>query len=622
MSDSRFQRRPAASPVNPATSPASTPAVQPAPMTAEAKLDGKGKPMSKALEAYIARHDELDQIDIRMTARALRCVENQDNDPTKWKMPNGSNFWFKPNTQGWKDLNNDTGGQGSVKLVRVLKEFATAKEAMGWLSEHFTEDGKIRPGVQVDASVFAPREEKQFRAAGNYERYISEVMEYLSGERGIPPSLLRQEIKAGRLYATRRDVSRDRGALEQHNDRLSQAEADALAKGESVPDSAGVPIDAPVVDASSPANRGKPQYNRDSEDWKTHCAFISRTAGELRCVEKSGFKGTMPGSQSDEDVTYTVPHQKPIAERLLAMVEAAVDCQSYSALFPGRITSSTNGAYRFSLHFKLALQALTWPGFGVRLGFDSDEAGDLAAQRVFNAFYASKAIAHRYKLDVQDVEEWFISGHLKVDPDASPHTLFFGNGQGFASGLPVHVKEIDRWTDEAGKPHIKKRWVITEKTTEPTVIVRVNMPVGPFEKAGETLNFKVTAQSYAYVVNELDVRRDRPTHAKDWNEELLRLGSAYVRDYERCAEEGFTRAPKLPPDMEAMRDRSPMVIEAKAAIARPAPAAPSPAPASSVPEVSGPAPSRFQQRQKAVASSPNPPSSPQADGPARRFRRP
>lgn len=571
--------------------------------------------MSKALEAWLLRRDELDCIDIRQVARAMGCVENQDNDPTKWKMPNGSNFWFKQHSQGWMDLNNSQGGQGAVRLLKQALGLEDDKSAMAWLSERFTDDGKIRPGVQADPSVFAPREEKQFRASGSYEEYIDEVMQYLAGERGIPPALLRSEIKAGRLYATRRDVSHDQAAIKNLEATVAE-ESDVQG---------ALPLVAPVVGA----HQGK-SYNNNPDDWKTHCAFISRTAGELRCVEKSGFKGTMPGSQSDEDVAYTVPHQKSVAERLTALVEAAVDCQSYSALLPGRITSSTNGAYRFTLHLRVVLEALSQPGFGARLAFDADEAGDIASQKVFNALYASKAIAHRYQLDVQDVEEWFLSGHLNVQPDASPHTLFFGNGQGFATGLPVLVKEVDKWTDDQGKPHIKTKWVPTDKIADPTVIVRVNMPIGPFEKGGETLSFKVSPAAYGYVVNELDVRRDRPLHGKDWNEELLRLGSSYVRDYERCAEEGFKRVPALPADMEVMRDRSPIVITSQPGVNRAAASAPPlaknpPVEASSgvsskkVPPGDRP---RFQRTSGVTPADPVSDSPPQDRGPARRFHRP
>lgn len=501
--------------------------------------------MSKALEAHIARRELLNTIDIRLVARAMSGVENQDGDPTKWKLPNGSNFWFKPHTQGWKDLNQDQGGQGPVRLVRHVYGFEREREAMDWLSERFTEEGGLREGVTADATFFAPREEKVFRAPSPSERNTQEVVDYLVGERGIPPSLVLAEIKAGRLYATRRDVSHDKVGVHEVDE-----------NGELI---------------EEPASTG-PGHARDPsrEEWKTHCAFVSRTAGELRCVEKDGFKGTVPGSQSDSS-GYSVPHQKAVAERLVAVVEAAVDAQSYNALFPGRYTLSTNGAYRFALHFKTALEALARPGFGFRLAFDADDAGDLAAQRVFNAFYASKAIAHHFQLDVEDVEAWFINGDLKVDPDVSPHTLFFGNGTGYADALPVHAKHVDKWTDEEGKPHIKTRWEPSGEQSKPSVIVRVATPVGPFEKAGEVKKFQVSPRMYEYVVNDLDVRRDRPMHAKDWNDELRRLGVAYVRDYERCAAAGFKQMPVLPPVLEALRDRTPIVI------------APPPAPSSPLP---------------------------------------
>lgn len=646
-----FQRRASSDSAEPQPADSQPPAAAPASphsgsgpaLDADGKprLDSKGQPMSKALAAYIDRREQLDSISIREVARVMGCVEFHDNDPTKWKMPNGSNFWFKPDTEGWKDLNNDQGGQGAVKLVRWVMGFEKEREVLDWLSEHFTKDGKLREGVTVVAGTYKPPEEKLFRAPANYEQYTDEVLDYLVGERGIPPSLVRAEIKAGRLYATRRDVARDKTVLAQAEEAAEEAMIAAFdpaapegsASAVDVPAGLG-PIEAPVVAAPAEGEKKSPgqwgNRNRDAEDWKTHCAFISRTAGELRCVEKDGFKGTVPGSQSDSS-GYSVPHQKKIAERIIAQVEAAVDAQSYSALFPGRYTISTNGAYRFTLHFRTALETLSRPGFANRLAFDADAAGDLAAQRVFNAFYASKAIAHHYKLEVSDVEEWFLSGQLKVDPDNSPHTLFFGSDSGYAEKFPVHARVIDKWTDDDGKPHIKTRWEPTEEMSAPLVVVRISQPVGPFEKSGQVLRFKVSPKMYDYVVNDLDVRRDRPKHSKDWNEELLRLGVSYVREYERCAANGFEEVPKLPPDMEIMRSRAPLPVNYHRENPTEAPASQASAPTASrleptpvteaVQAVQGSRP-RFQRTTASQGPTSSPAQEAPVRGPERRFRRP
>lgn len=563
---------------------------------------------------YIELRDMLKkELDIRQVAAVMGGVDRQDGDPTKWKLPNGSNFWFKPNTQGWKDLNQDQGGQGAVALVaHTLDDINDEEEAVLWLKERFVgPNGKLIEGVSVDpATTFVASEKAPFMAPINHSLYIDEVADYLIGERGIPPSLIREEIAAGRLYATRRDVSLKENAPEEFDD------------------------EGNLIERQVASNQ------RGMGDYKTHCVFVSRTAGELRCVEKNGFKGTAPGSQSDSS-GYNLPHQKTVAERLICLTEAAVDAQAYRALFPGRYVISTNGAYRFGLHFSQALEALTRDGFGLRLGFDADNAGDQAAQKVFNAFYASKALAHHYrdhpmKLSEEDFEDWFLDGSLSPDVDLSPHTLFFGNGTGFVGNLPVHAKRVESWTDGDGKKHITTHWDPTGEVSNPLVVVRVQKPVGPFtqDDVGKTLRFRVSAKMYAYVVNDLDIRRDRPMHAKDWDDELLRLGVAYVRDYERCANEGWKTVPALPAPLAALRNRAPIELTplppppapatppapAAASVATPVAAAPTPAPAPAAPTPSPDAGRRFQ-RSSAPVAAPAPAPESEARPTERRFRR-
>jgi hypothetical protein len=262
---------------------------------------------------------------------------------------------------------------------------------------------------------------------------------------------------------------------------------------------------------------------------------------------------------------------------------------------------------------------------------------------VFNAFYASKALAHHYKQDAEDFEDWFLEGALTPVVDLSPHTLFFGTGAGFVGALPVHAKRVEQWTDEAGKKHITTHWDPTGEVSNPMVVVQVNNAVGPFtqDQVGKTLRFRVSPKMYEYVVNELDIRRDRPMHAKDWDDELLRLGAAYVRDYERCAAAGWKEVPTLPADLAALKDRHPVetaplpplpmperpgpsaAVPAAPAASTPSPVLPAPSPSPmAAPAPSAPVPSaetarpRFQR-----PGAPVPAPAEEVRPPERRFRR-
>lgn len=460
---------------------------------------------SPSLAAFKKRCERLDEIDIDEVLRALDADPNQDHDKTKWKLPNGNNLWHKRNTQHWKDLNEDRGGTGGVRLVAHalgLKPGAAAK----WLEERFLDaEGNIRASAIVSSEALAKGEAAagEFRAPRRDDRDLPAVIEYLTGQRGIPPSLIASEVARGYLYATSR--ARD--------------------------------MDLP------------------KEEWVyvPHCVFASRAASELRSVEPDGFKGTAPGSESNSS-GYKVPYAASVKEPLLCMVEAGVDALSYRALFPGRFTTSTNGAGRFEFQFGMVLEALDIEGFGVRLAFDADAAGDVAAQKIFNALYASKAIASRAGVPAGVVEDWFLDRTLSTSPGHSPHELFYGSDLGLPETLPVY-----KCRKEKVNGKMKEIWEPDGSVSRPLIAISVSRRVPELEKLGfgpgSTLSMHPTPQGTRYVEETLGVRRDRPVRTKDWNEELLRLGSAFVVDYERCAKDDFAAGavPALPQELEALR---------------------------------------------------------------------
>ncbi len=459
-----------------------------------------------ALARFIARCDAVDAIDIRVVLAAAGATPNEDRSPDKWKLPSGSNLWIKKNTQGWKDLNTDIGGQGAMRLVAHLLGLSASepRPALKWLETRFLKDGVIVAEALPTSGAAAVEDTTGhgFRPPPRMDLALDDVRHYLTHDRAIPPSLVESEIASGRVYATRR-----RADLE---DNLSE--------------------------------------------WQAHCVFSSSGAAELRSVVKDGFKGTAGGSACDSS-GYRVPAATRVSERLMGLVEASVDALSYRAIFPGRLAFSTNGAGRYLLQLRLTLECLD-SGYGVRVALDADPAGDLGSQHLFNAIYVAQAVSRRLGIDPQEAEDWLMTRALEVTPTPSPHHLFFGLGRPWSQTAPCYEVAQDAVST-------KEVWRPSGAEAPLQIPVRIARPVGPF-KAGQSFDLPVTAHGYAFVTQKMNIRRDRPVGVKDWNEVLCMLGSAYVRDYEDAAANDFRRLPDLPPDLAAMRQSSTLAQPAPA----------------------------------------------------------
>lgn len=464
-----------------------------------APADPARRPDSSARqEARKKLREELSQVELTLVLEALGADPRQDGDPNKWKIAGFGNILVKG--QSWKNANTERKGYGGVYLVHQALSLDSDAKAIEWMVEHFGET--VSDDIRAAASGWTGP--KDFSPPDAYPDAAEEVRRYLTVERGLPSSLIGEELAAGRIYASHPLDRQER------------------------------PIRSIV-----------------------HCVFVSSAAAEIRGTEPDGFKGCCTGSQTDLS-GYRVGHVQAVGETLVALTEAAIDALSYRVLWPGRFTVSTNGAGRFLLQFKLAVESVSY-GYGVRMAFDADDAGDLAAQRLFNAFYVRQALSHRLKVDVDTVEEWILEGLLEVLPENSPHELFLARvlKNGWSDALPVHHGSLK--VDADGKPHMVWEPADPMETAAPTIRIKATKDLHPQLRRG-VQTMTVSAKAYDYITQSLNVRRDRPTHAKDWNEELRGLGSAYLLDYESCAKAGFQRLPELPPALAAVRAPAPRMF--------------------------------------------------------------
>ena len=422
----------------------------------------------------------------------LGAEPNQDNDKNKWKIPGLGNIITKG--QKWQNVQTifDKGFGGIDLVCHALgfgKEGGGRMKGLAWMQKEFGEE--FGDDLLADDLDSAP---KDFTPPERFPEISGKVLDYLVQKRGLPSSLVEAEIKSGKIYG------------------------------------------------SHPWNDRKQQYLT----FITRCVFLGQASAELRDTDPDGFKGCCDGSQTDAS-GYQVRPAEGAPEYIMALTEAAIDALSYRAMFPGRFVMSTNGAGRFLLQFRVALEAVE-KGVGVRLALDADMAGDLGAQRVFNAFYVRKALSHHLKVSEATVETWLLEGDLRIEVDQSPHHLFFNSG--WQPSLKVNEAEI---LDGEGDEGARTLWKETNEEARPSIRLRVIKDLHERLQRGST-TLTVGEKGFNYVIETLNLRRDRPQMAKDWNEVLKKLGAGYAQQYDSCSRAGFDKGlPALPPVLEALR---------------------------------------------------------------------
>lgn len=293
--------------------------------------------------------------------------------------------------------------------------------------------------------------------------------------------------------------------------------------------------------------------------------FLGQSSAEIREITPDGFKGCAPGSDP-ENSCFHVAHYDHAEENILAIQEAAVDSLSYAALYPGRYSVSTNGVGRFPLQYRLTLEAMD-SQYGVRLAFDADQAGDLGAQHVFNGIFARIMLSRRLDVPYETVDQWILSGAVDVTPVPSPHQMFFN--EGWKPSLIVHERHVE--TDSEGK--VRDVWKPTTNNAPPTV--RFSVRAGLHPKLDKRVyDVPVSERAFQYITEALRLVRDRPVMGKDWNDELRKLGSAYLMSYEREAKKEFEAGvPGLPVHLEKLRTPTAKVIASSSPVSlAPAPA--------------------------------------------------
>lgn len=469
------------------------------------RMNTETKPKDSAtLERWKAKRAKLDEIEISRVLEALGADPNQDRDNTKWKYDN-NNIIVK-NASVWFNGNQGHGGRGPIALLIHLfgweDEDKKDTKAMNWLAEHFPEELE-------GEWVVAPKDDdeddfKGFRPPERRDDTLPEVRDYLINKRGLPPSLIDREIEGGSLYGTKK-------------------------------------------------------FNRELREWEeAQCVFIGPSSAEVRSVLPQGLKGCCQGSNT-ESSGYQVLFRGPLSKTVV-QTEAAVDALSHHALFPGEFVISTNGAGRFELQYKLTLEAYR-NGFGSKWAYDADGAGDLAAQRIFNALFLRETLSKRFDVSADKIDEWILSKKIIAVPSESPHEMFLNDATSADHAVAQPVK--------VGKG--EETMQLTMERRPATIVYKVLKGCEPLERG--KFEETTTPEQIQDILFAYKAQRSRPEGAKDWNEVWKRKGHTAVEAYEaqfaKHAEikpQGTAPAPVAPP-VQAVAE--PTTSEASNAVARP-----------------------------------------------------
>lgn len=296
-------------------------------------------------------------------------------------------------------------------------------------------------------------------------------------------------------------------------------------------------------------------------DDSKRCIFLAEASAEVRSTHESyiEFKGAVEGSQVDLS-GFTILPELNISERVIGKVEAAVDAISYRALFPGRFVLSTNGAGRYELQYKTSVEAVD-NGYGVSLGYDADDAGDLAAQREFNSFYLREKLSKELNIEKEIIDEWLLQGYIRLNIDISNHHLYLKNGWEDEKSVSIKKTRQEADPEKEGRMKTIHYWELTDEMKAPELTYTISRDLADGKLLRGQYTIPVNKRAVEYIEKHLGVKRDRPVVGKDWNNELNTLGSSYIRDYEKCAANGFKKLPKLPKHLEEMkRAINPVII--------------------------------------------------------------
>ena len=455
---------------------------------------------------------------------------------------------FNANGEAWTDFKHEASGVGAFQLLSYLEgiDFEDRDLALYKIKEYFLDEkyeldnSKISSGKVSFTAAYSLSgksnnplgdDNREFEAPPRYDEYLELGINYLNGKRGIPIELLKRtmDYEEGKIYVTK------------------------------------------------------------NFDGDKRVVFVSRLNSEERSIDSGydnyAFKGTgnrgnikkisgFEVAADDNALTYeTIVEDGEEYEMIkkgtgyFALTEGAIDALSYNALFPDRFVTSLNGCGNFTLAYLKTTGYLDAKNdISIRVAFDNDEAGDIAAQKLFNAIYVRMILCkkyegllkQKYKHLIEEygedgwkkaVDEWILKEEIDFPVKNSPHTLFFNNPFYQKNGYPIYSKkehiENQVYIDNYGNEKVYQRKILDKQYTPtgeiglPTIEFRISQELADLLNIKEKKCEIHVKEDNFYKVTDTMLVREKPFSEKDWNETLIKQGISYLYRYSECYNNNF-----------------------------------------------------------------------------------
>lgn len=433
---------------------------------------------------------------------------------------------FNANGEFWKEFKSDQYGTGAFTLLKFLENlsFEQNDEALLKIKEYFLDDNYEIDLDKINNNRNSYTGNFDFRKGGSsasnenggfydppyvpYPELLDEGLVYLSQKRGIPIELLKRSVdyEDGKIYVTKNGY------------------------GEKL-----------IIFESKMSGEERSIYGDLKKTVNSSLKTI--TNFEVGADENTLIYETLIEDGEEFEVVKK-------GTGYFALTEGAIDALSYNALFPDRFVSSTNGCGNFEYQFMKAKGYLdSDQGISVRIAFDADEAGDVAAQKLFNALYIRTIFKHKYKDKLkekykdrwlEELDSWFGS-RINFHIDPIPHMLFFNNP--YYQQYPVYKKVVTEQELNDGSHNFKKKFVTTfeiidDEISDPIIAFSVDDEISKLLGISKKNSLKIKKENFDKLTADIIVR-EKPVGEKDWNELLIKQGADYVNEYAELYKKNF-----------------------------------------------------------------------------------
>lgn len=324
---------------------------------------------------FLSLREKVRNIKITEVAKKIGAHSGEDKIRSKWKMPWGHNVtiqgtqWFNHNSRF-----NQSGGNNALSFAQYImsEEFGydldnekEARKAIAravyWLADEFN----ISVTETVDEDILAIKKDFEDRIRTRYSKpkklthYNEKVFKYLTEQRHLPAWIVKEHMEKNEIYASI------------PNQFLTYSK---------------------FVDQKKVIKEKDLFSLQDNEIYAVFIAGDDITGScECRVIAKDGpffEKGFTAGSHK-KSINFMSIEIADLAQRKIALCEAAIDALSFKAMNPGITSISIGGVDNIDFTLKIMTEIIEHPTYSCVFAFDNDNAGNNFYNNVLD-LYAKK----------------------------------------------------------------------------------------------------------------------------------------------------------------------------------------------------------------------------------------